>query len=138
MILFDTNIISELMKPSPSSKVINWLDQQKTTKLFVSTISIAELSYGLNALPEGTRRVQLTEAFNKAIIESFKYRILSFDESAAHLYGKIMGNRKKLGKPLNTLDGQIAAIAYTQNLAIATRNVNDFTECGVDIINPFN
>jgi toxin FitB len=138
MILFDTNIISEMMKPSPSSEVINWLDQQETTKLFISTISIAEISFGLNALPEGNRRVQLEQAFNKAIIESFKYRILSFDESAAHVYGKIMSKRKGLGRPLGILDGQIAAIAYTQGLIIATRNVNDFTGCGLDIINPFN
>lgn len=126
------------MKPSPSSKVINWLDQQETTKLFISTISIAEISYGLNALPEGRRRVQLVQAFNKAIIESFKHRVLSFDESAAYTYGKIMSKRKELGRPLSILDGQIAAIAYTQGSAIATRNVNDFTECGVEIINPFN
>jgi toxin FitB len=138
MILLDTNIISEIMKRTSSSKVMHWLDEQETTKLFISTISIAEISYGLNVLPNGNRRMQLMQAFHEAILASFKHRILSFDELAAHAYGKIMTKRKELGKVIGALDGQIAAIAYTQGFVIATRNVKDFTECGVEIVNPFN
>lgn len=137
MILIDTNIISELMKPAPDTNVIQWIDRQDIAKLFVSTITIAEISYGLNVLPEGNRRLNLEHAFNKAILEAFDNRILAFDESAAHNYGKIMSYRKKLGQPLGIPDGQIAAIASTQKAALATRNVRDFINCGLKLINPF-
>jgi predicted nucleic acid-binding protein len=137
MILVDTNIISEMMKPSPSASVMAWLDQQEVTQLFITTITIAEIFYGLNILPEGNRRTLLEDAFNKAIIAAFKHRVLSFDEPAAHLYGKIMGKRKELGQPLSVSDGQISAIARAHGSAIATRNIRDFADCGVNLINPF-
>lgn len=137
MIIMDTNIISEMMKPSPSAKVINWVDQQNASGLYVTTVTIAEISYGLNVLPNGNTRTLLEEAFNKAIMEAFKHRILSFEERAAHFYGKIMGHRKELGRPLSVLDGQIAAIASAHSYVIATRNIRDFVDCGVELINPF-
>lgn len=80
----------------------------------------------------------LEVAFNKAILEGFGSRILVFDESAAHLYGKIMSERKKAGRPLSMPDGQIASIAQANSATVATRNVKDFIDCGVEIINPFN
>lgn len=137
MILLDTNIISEMMKPSPSEKVVYWIDQLDSARLFISTITIAEISYGVNALPNGDRRDLLEDAFSKAIMDAFKHRILSFDESAAHQYGKIMALRKERGRPLSVLDGQIAAIASVNAFVIATRNVSDFIHCGVELINPF-
>jgi predicted nucleic acid-binding protein len=137
MILLDTNIISEMMKPNPAVNVSTWLDQQEIIQLFITTITIAEISYGLAALPNGQRRTFLEEAFNKAILEAFKYRILNFDEPAAHLYGRIMGQRKKQGRPLSIPDGQILAIACSQKSLIATRNIQDFIDSGADLINPF-
>ena len=137
MILVDTNIISEMMKPEPAVKVINWIDQQEVIQLYISTVSIAEISYGINALPDGNRRILLEDSFNKVLRDAFEYRIISFDEVAAHFYGKIMGRRKVIGKPLSILDGQIAAIARANNLAVATRNIRDFSDCGLDLINPF-
>ncbi|MEO8400816.1 MAG: type II toxin-antitoxin system VapC family toxin [Gammaproteobacteria bacterium] len=137
MILLDTNVISEMMKTTPSSKVIAWIDEQEITHLFVSTITIAEISYGLSALPEGNRRQLLEHAFNNTIKEAFKHRVISFDEPAAHQYGKMMSSRKKLGRPLNILDGQIAAIALEQRFALATRNTRDFINCEIDLIDPF-
>jgi len=137
MILLDTNIISELMKPLPSSQVITWLDQQNTTSLFITTITIAEIAYGIHVLPQSNRRSFLEDAFNKAINESFKHRILIFDAIAAHIYGKIMSHRKQLGRPLSVLDGQIAAIASANQATLATRNSHDFIECNIDLINPF-
>jgi len=137
MILLDTNIISEMMKNYPSPGVIAWLDQQDVTQLFVTTITIAEISYGINALPEGNRRRILEEAFDRAINDAFKHRLLSFDETAAHVYGKIMSKRKALGKPLNILDGQIASITLAHKASLATRNVSDFIDCGLNLINPF-
>jgi hypothetical protein len=137
MILLDTNIISEMMKPIPDPNVIQWIDRQEVTQLFVSTITIAEISYGLNVLPEGNRKALLEKAFNKALLEAFTTRILAFDESAAHCYGKIMGHRKNLGQPLGVPDGQIAAIAFSHGAAIATRNIRDFKNCDLHLINPF-
>lgn len=137
MILIDTNIISELMKPVPDAIVIEWIDRQEISQLFISTITIAEISYGLNVLPEGNRRNDLERSFNNAILEAFENRILAFDESAAYNYGKIMSYRKKLGQPMGVPDGQIAAIASTHNAAVATRNVRDFINCGLELINPF-
>lgn len=137
MILLDTNIISEMMKATPSANVSEWLDQQPVAEVFITTITIAEITYGLQALPNGNRRTVLSDAFDKTVIEAFKHRILSFDEQAAHLYGEIMSRRKSLGQPLSILDGQIAAIARAHRLKLATRNVRDFGECGLELINPF-
>lgn len=137
MILLDTNIISELMKKVPSANVINWLDQQDVTQLFITSITIAEISYGLNALPTGERRRYLEDAFNKSIRDTFKHRILFFDETAAHQHGKLMSHRKQLGKPLSILDGQIAAVVSIHGASLATRNVRDFSDCEIDLINPF-
>ena len=137
MIIVDTNVIFELMKPSPLNNVIAWIDQQDAVQLFITTITIAEISYGLNVLPEGNRRTLLEEAFNKAINDAFEHRTLTFDKSAAHFYGQLMGRRKELGRPLSILDGQIAAIAFAHGSVVATRNVRDFAECGLELVNPF-
>ena len=137
MILLDTNIISEMMKPVPAATVTHWIDQQETTQLYLSTISIAEITYGINALPKGNRQIALADAFQKVLKNGFEHRILSFEEAAAHLYGQIMGLRKERGKPLSILDGQIAAIALANNLTLVTRNIKDFSDCGLELINPF-
>jgi len=113
MILLDTNIISEMMKQLPNPGVINWIEEQEVTQLYISSISIAEIAYGINVLPNGNRRHSLEEAFYKAIKMAFKHHILFFDEASAHHYGRLMSHRKNLGKPLSILDGQIASIAVT-------------------------
>jgi predicted nucleic acid-binding protein len=137
MILLDTNIVSALMAPSPPPEVLNWLVAQQSTDLFLSTISIAEIGYGLALLPESKRRRDLQERFEKFVAQAFEQRILAFDKQAAHLYGDLMGHRKQVGRPLSSRDGQIASIARAHTQAIATRNVGDFEECGVALINPF-
>lgn len=137
MIILDTNVISELMKTEPDALVIQWINQKEPMELYISTITIAEISYGLHALSEGTRRTKLENAFHKAILEAFEDRILDFDTSSAHIYGKIMAERKRLGKPLGVPDGQIASIACFHGASLATRNVKDFQNCGINIINPF-
>lgn len=137
MIIIDTNIISEMMKPTVAHQVLTWLNQQDNTQLFVTSITIAEICYGLNVLPKGNRRNLLESAFHKAIMESFQYRILFFDDSAAFLYGKIMGQRKQLGRPLSIADGQIAAIASVHGFSLATRNIKDFNDCNIELIDPF-
>ena len=137
MIILDTNIISELMKTSPNQHVIAWLDQQDPMTLFTTSISIAEIIYGLDVLPTGKRRDYLEVAFNQVLIDAFKHRILMFDEHAAHVYGKLMGRRKITGRPLSVLDGQIAAIAKTNQMSLATRNTRDFFDCELNVIDPF-
>ena len=137
MIILDTNVISEMMKPQPSLRVLSWIDENDTNDLFITTITIAEISYGLQALQDGIRKNALEDAFNRVINEAFEYRVLPFDQSAAHFYGELMAFRKKIGKPLSILDGQISAIARSQRMSVATRNSRDFSDCGLDLINPF-
>lgn len=137
MIIIDTNIISEMMRPAPAENVKLWLNQLDVTKIYTSSITVAEIFYRIAALDKGKRRNLIEDAFNKMLQDAFNHRILSFDEIAASWYGKIMSHRKALGKPMGILDGQIAAIARTHNAAVATRNVKDFTNCEIDVINPF-
>lgn len=138
MILIDTNIISEMMSQSPEPNVINWVNNQDSLALFVSTITIAEINYGLRVMPNGQRKKLLTERFTYFITKAFEQRILNFNEDAAHHYAEVMAHRKEIGRPMSIPDGQIAAIARANELSIATRNTRDFDECGVNIINPFN
>jgi hypothetical protein len=137
MILLDTNIVSAIMAPGPPPAVIDWLNRQETVALYVSTITLAEIGYGLWVLPEGKRRRSLEDRFEKFVAKGFDQRILGFDRRAARLYPEVMGRRRKLGRPLGILDGQIASIARANDLAIATRNISDFEECGLERINPF-
>jgi len=137
MILLDTNIISEMMKAAPSVQVLKWMNQQKSVQLAISTITIAEIEYGINVLPDGKRRRYLEKAFSQTVNESFKHRIFSFDESAAVLYGKWMGKRKNSGRPASLLDGQIAAVALANKMTLATRNIRDFENSGLKLVNPF-
>ena len=137
MIILDTNILSELMKAIPEPTVVTWLDQQVVTQLFITTISIAEISYGINVLPDGKRRDALENSFQHAIDKAFKHRILSFNDTAAHAYGLLMSKRKNTGRPLSILDGQIATITLTHSATLATRNTRDFTDCDIELVNPF-
>jgi predicted nucleic acid-binding protein len=137
MIIVDTNVVAELMKASPAQEVVAWLNDQEASALFLTTITIGEIGYGLEILPEGRRRLQLEQGFERVIVEAFTGRILAFDEDAARHYGLVMGRRKRLGRPLSVLDGQIASIARARSCAVATRNVRDFVECGVEVVNPF-
>lgn len=137
MIILDTNVISELMKVSPDQQMIAWLNQQDAITLFVTSVSIAEITYGLNALTSGQRRKALEDAFEQVLLEAFKHRMLSFDKPAAYAYGQLMAQRKSLGRPMSVLDGQIAAISKINNMSLATRNTRDFLDCDIHLINPF-
>lgn len=135
--LLDTNVLSEAMRSAPSKKVLAWLDRNGATGLFLSTITIAEITYGLSCLPDGKRHKDLEFRFLRLLKEGFTDRILPFDEACAHAYGAIMGLRKKEGLPMSVLDGQIAAVAIANGHALATRNIKDFESCGLDLVNPF-
>ena len=137
MILIDTNVVSAVMAPTPEPPVVDWLNRQDTVTLYLSTITIAEIGYGLRGLPDGKRRRLLAERFEHFVARGFEQRILSFDERAAREFPVVMGHRKGIGRPLSVLDGQIASVARANHLAVATRNVRDFEECGLELINPF-
>ncbi len=137
MILLDTNVVSAVMSPTPEPLVLDWLDRQDTVTLYLSTITIAEIGYGLRVLPDGKRRRLLAERFEHFVTRGFEQRLLSFDERAAHEYAEVMGHRNEIGRPLSVPDGQIASIARANHLAVASRNVRDFEECGIELINPF-
>jgi predicted nucleic acid-binding protein len=137
VILLDTNVISEIMKVSPSEIVVDWLNDQKSTELYISAVTIGEIEYGLRILPAGRRQLQLRERFERFVALAFLQRFLVYDEAAARNYGEIMGYRKEIGRPMSVQDGQIAAIAKSKGLAIATRNTSDFEDCGVELVNPF-
>lgn len=137
MILLDTNIVSEVMKPAPADSVLRWLDDQETENLYLSTITIAEIVFGIHILPDGRWRRKLADRFEDFVARGFDQRILPFDTAAAHVFGDIMGRRRELGRPMSFPDGQIAAIARACHFALATRNVSDFEHCGIEILNPF-
>ena len=137
MILLDTNIVSAIMAPAPPPFVIDWLNRQETVTLHLSTITIAEIGYCLRVMRDGKRRRLLEDRFDKFVADGFEQRMLDFDQQAAQLYAEVMGRRKAMGRPLSVLDGQIASIARANDLAVATRNIRDFEECGLDLINPF-
>ncbi len=137
MILLDTNVVSEVMKARPAEAFVTWLNGQHSEKLYVSSITIGEISYGLRILPDGKRRSGLRERFERFVALAFDQRVLAYDESAARIYGDLMGDRKELGLPMSVPDGQIAAIARLNHLAVATRNVVGFENCGIDVVNPF-
>jgi predicted nucleic acid-binding protein len=137
MILLDTNVVSEVMKTQPAEGVVAWLNGQDSERLYVSAITIGEITYGLRILPDGKRRSGLRERFERFVVLAFDQRVLAYDESAARVYGELMGDRKELGLPMSVPDGQIAAIARLNHLAVATRNILDFESCGIDVLNPF-
>jgi toxin FitB len=137
MIVVDTNVVSEFMVSPPAQSVLEWLNAQDAVNLYLTTVSIAEISFGLRVMPDGQRRRLLSDRFEQFLVAAFASRILSFDEDAARAYGEIRGHRRELGRPMSAFDGQIAAIARTRGFAVATRNIRDFADCGLEVINPF-
>lgn len=137
MLVLDTNVISELMRPVPSASVFEWVGRQPGASLFITTVTEAELRYGLVLLPEGERRRQLLEAFERMIEQDFAGRVLPFDRLAARAYAEIVADRRNAGRPIAQFDAQIAAIARSRDAGVVTRNVRDFSDCGFAVIDPW-
>ncbi len=125
-VLLDTNVLSELMRPQPSSMVLAWFAQQMDTEFYTSAITQAELLLGVALLPGGKRRDAIAGAVEQMFDQDFVGRCLPFDELAAHGYAALVATRNKVGMPISTEDAQIAAIALRHGLALATRNTKDF------------
>ncbi len=137
MIILDTNVLSELIRPEPAQAVTQWLKGKTEDPLTTTAITVGEVLYGLCLLPKGRRRSDLELRFHDIIDPEIGLPVLSFDETAARSYGDIAAFRKKAGLPVHPSDIMIAAIAHSQNAAVATRNVKDFKETGVVLINPW-
>lgn len=137
MIILDTNVVSEALRPQPSSGVVEWLNRQHEEQLFITSINVAELRAGIEVMPEGRRKSDLREQIGAFLLGVFGNRILSFDLASAEHYGRIVGKLKPLGLSISSLDCQIAAIAKSNGSTIATRDVKPFLDVGLDVINPW-
>lgn len=138
MIVLDTNVLSELMNPKGSRVVYRWVANQSIMSLFTTTVTQAEVLYGIALLPNGQRRDALAQAAQQMFEEDFSRRILSFDSAAAAAFAQVAATRRQIGSPISQLDAQIAGICLSRGAQLATRNVSDFQECGIAMINPWN
>lgn len=137
MIVLDTNVVSEAVRARPDVAVRSWLASRPATSLFITTITQAELLYGLELLPDGERRRNLTDAVHAMLLDAFRGRVLPFDVPAAQAYAAIAARRRARGRPISAFDAQIAAIARSRGADVATRNVADFDDCGVGVVDPW-
>jgi predicted nucleic acid-binding protein len=137
MIILDTNVLSELMRAKPSAQVAAWVAKLPATDLFTTSITEAEIFYGIELLSKGKRREGLLAAAEAMFAEDLSGRILGFESDAARVFSKIAAHRRSLGRPISHADAQIAAIAQLRGAEIATRNVADFKDCGVEVLDPF-
>jgi toxin FitB len=138
MILLDTNVLSEFMRPQPSASVVLWLDAQPADEVYISAISRAEIELGLRLMPAGKRQEALNQAAQAMFAKDFAGRCLPFDEDAALHYARIVSARTRIGHPMSVEDAQIAAIALAHRMILATRNTADFELIdGLEVVNPW-
>ena len=135
--MLDTNVVSELMKAAPAEAVLDWVAAQPATSLYTTSITQAEILHGIALLPSGKRRDALRVAAGAMFTDDFEGRILPFGSDAAQPYATLAAQRRRAGRPISHFDAQIAAIAQSTGAAIATRNVTDYSACGVKVINPW-
>ena len=137
MIVLDTTVVSELMRPSPNPAVERWVAARPAASLFFSAVGEAELRYGVAILAAGRRRDALASAVEAMLRDDFAGRVLPFDSAAARAYAEIAARCRAAGRPVAQADGQIAAIARSRGMALATRNVRDFEEMGINLLDPW-
>lgn len=135
--LLDTNVLSEFLRAAPEPVVLEWFATQPPETLFVSAVTQAEMMLGARLMPAGKRRVSLQAALSAMFSEDFVGRILPFDSEAVTAYVDIVSARRAAGRPISQFDAQIAAIAFQAGAKLATRNVNDFENCGIGLVNPW-
>jgi hypothetical protein len=137
MIVLDTNVLAEALRPIPLPSVLEWLGNQPRASLFTTTVTRGEILYGIRLLSDGKRRRGLWDAAQKIFSEDFDGHVLNFDNDAADVYAEIAASRRMAGKPISQFDAMIAAMARSRGASLATRNVADFEACGVDVVNPW-
>ncbi len=136
MIVLDTNVVSEAMRPQPSPVAVAWLNAQAAETLYLSSVTLAELLFGIGALPAGVKKDRLAQALDR-LLALFPGRVLPFDQDAARRYADMAVVARALGRPLPVADGYIAATAATRGFAVATRNIQHFGDTGVELIDPW-
>lgn len=136
MIVLDTNVVSELMRPQPASTVLAWLRKQPGNDLYTTAITVAEIHSRIARLPEGLRRTSLNQAAGE-VFAAFPDQVLAFDLAAADAYAAVIAHRNDLGSPIDGFDAQIAAICRTHAAVLATRNAKDFVSTGIRIVDPW-
>ena len=136
MIVLDTNVLSEEMKPAPEPAVHNWLSRQNPLDLFTTAVTEGEIIYGVTILPDGKRKRDL-DAAARRVLQLFAGRILPFDSAAAREFAQIVSDRRNAGRPIEDFDAQIAAITRSRGMSLATRDVQDFAGTGVQVIDPW-
>lgn len=138
MIILDTNVLSEPLRPDPDQRVVQWLDAQIAETLFLTTVTIAELRYGIAALPAGKRRTTLADRFESVILPLFSGRVLDFDEPATREYATLRARARQRDLAMGDFDVLIASIANAHTFGVASRDVAPFEAAGVrEVINPF-
>jgi predicted nucleic acid-binding protein len=137
MLILDTNVLSELLKPNPDAQVVAWIENQPRQQLFTTAVSRAEIMYGIQLLPKGQRRQKLAEAAKAIFDEELADHVLPFESLAADHFATIAAKRKIEGKPISQFDAIIVSIATAHSARLATRNERDFEACGVSIENPW-
>jgi hypothetical protein len=135
-IVLDTNVISELMRPTPDERVEHWVGRLVPAAVCTTSVTLAEVRLGIARLPSGRRRGLLADAADQ-VFATFADRVLPFDAAAASRYADIVVERERAGAPISGLDAQIAAICRTHRAALATRNTDDFDQLGLDLIDPW-
>jgi predicted nucleic acid-binding protein len=138
MIILDTNVLSELMRSKPSPRVVAWVATHPVTELYTTSITEAEIFYGIELLTKGKRREVLLVAAEAMFAEDLAGHVFGFEGDAARMFSKIAAGRRALGRPISHADAQIAAIARVRSARLATRNVEDFKDCGLDVVDPWN
>ncbi len=136
MIVLDTNVVSEAMRPEPHLAVRVWLNAQAADTLYLSSVTLAELLFGIGALPTGARKDRLSQALDR-LLALFSGRILPFDQEAARRYADMAVIARAVGRPLPTADGYLAATAAARGFAVATRNISHLVDTGVELIDPW-
>lgn len=137
MILLDTNVLSEPLKPGADPGVLAWIDAQAIETLYLSTITLAEIRFGIAAMPDGRRRRILQQQFEARVLPVFAGRILPFDMEATFAYAALRATARAAGRAIGTADGYIAAIASAHGLVVATRDTAPFMAVGLTVINPW-
>ena len=138
MTILDTNVLSEIMAASPSRAVLKWVNNQRLAdKIVITSITVAEILYGVELLAAGKRRDKLKADAEAMFTEDFAGDILMFDEQAARSLSQIAASRRKQGRPIAEMDAQIAAITHVHSAILATRNTADFEGCGIRLANPW-
>ena len=137
MIILDTNVLSALMREVPEPVVVAWLDRQPAESVWITTITLFESRFGLALLPKGKRRQALEVAFEQLLMEDLEGRVLDFDQAAAEAAALLAAQRQRGGQSIDMRDTQIAGIAISRRAKLATRNVKDFVDLSVEVIDPW-